>query len=184
PQDRSDRGAGAPGAAGGEGGRVSPRPSRCGGGARGGGDLDLQPHRALPGGGPSRRGREHRARDARERGPDEADRARIGDLLPPQLRGSASPIPGHRGARVDGRPLFVANRRRTRAISLAKRYGGQSMSFDELPVALQRADIVVAATSSPHLLVEARELAEVMEERGGSSMLIVDLAVPRDIDPS
>src|SRR5437763_2212535 len=98
--------------------------------------------------------------------------------------GESSELTARALADGGGRPLFVANRRRTRAISLAKRYGGQSMSFDELPVALQRADIVVAATSSPHPLVEARELAEVMEERGGSSMLIVDLAVPRDIDPS
>ena len=79
-------------------------------------------------------------------------------------------------------PLFVASRRRSRAISLAKRYGGESLSFDELPVALERADIVVAATASPHLLLEADELAEVMKVRQGRSLLLIDLAVPRDID--
>jgi glutamyl-tRNA reductase len=56
------------------------------------------------------------------------------------------------------------------------------MSFDELPLALERADIVVAATASPHLLLEARELAEVMDERGNRPLLLIDLAVPRDID--
>ena len=80
------------------------------------------------------------------------------------------------------RPVFVASRRRDRAISLARRYEGQSVSFDELPGALARADIVVAATASPHLLLEARELAEVMDERRGRPLLLVDLAVPRDID--
>jgi glutamyl-tRNA reductase len=98
--------------------------------------------------------------------------------------GESSELTARALAEGGGHPLFVATRRRSRAISLAKRYGGGSVSFDELPWALQGADILVAATSSPHLLVEARELAEVMEERGGSSMLIVDLAVPRDIDPS
>jgi glutamyl-tRNA reductase len=80
------------------------------------------------------------------------------------------------------RAVFVANRRRDRAISLARRYGGSSVSFDELPQALQGADIVLAATASPHLLLEARELAEVMNARPGRPMLLIDLAVPRDID--
>jgi glutamyl-tRNA reductase len=82
------------------------------------------------------------------------------------------------------RTLFVATRRRDRALALAKRYGGSTLSFDELPRALARVDIVVAATASPHLLLEARELAAVMATRGGRPMLLIDLAVPRDIDSS
>ncbi len=81
-----------------------------------------------------------------------------------------------------GRTVFVASRRRDRAVSLARRYGGDSVSFDELPHALGRADILVAATASPHLLLEARELAEVMSMRRGRPLLLIDLAVPRDID--
>jgi glutamyl-tRNA reductase len=81
-----------------------------------------------------------------------------------------------------GRPVFVASRRRDRAISLAKRYGGESLMFDELPRVLERADILVAATASPHLLLEAQELAEVMAGRGGRPLVLIDLAVPRDID--
>jgi glutamyl-tRNA reductase len=81
-------------------------------------------------------------------------------------------------------PVFVASRRRDRAISLARRYHGESVDFQELPAALERADIVVAATASPHLLIESRELAEVMEGRPGRPMLLLDLAVPRDIDPA
>jgi glutamyl-tRNA reductase len=80
--------------------------------------------------------------------------------------------------------VFVANRRRDRALSLARRFGGQSASFDELPDELVRADIVVAATSSPHLLLEAQEIAAVMGERGQRPLLLIDLAVPRDIDSS
>jgi glutamyl-tRNA reductase len=80
------------------------------------------------------------------------------------------------------RTVFVASRRRERAISLARRYGGRSVSFDELPASLEQADIVVAATASPHLLLEAGALAEVMEMRRGRPLLLIDLAVPRDID--
>ena len=78
--------------------------------------------------------------------------------------------------------LFVASRRRDRAISLAAQYGGSSLPFDELPEALVRADVVVAATASSHLLIEAEEIAEVMRMREGRPLLLIDLAVPRDID--
>ena len=78
--------------------------------------------------------------------------------------------------------VFVANRRRDRALSLAERFGGETVSFDELPGQLRRADIVVTATASPHLLLEAEEVAAVMRARGNRSLLMVDLAVPRDID--
>jgi glutamyl-tRNA reductase len=81
-----------------------------------------------------------------------------------------------------GRLVFVASRRSDRAISLARRYGGESLMFDELPRALERADILVAATASPHLLLEAQDLAQVMAARGGRPLLLIDLAVPRDID--
>ncbi len=80
------------------------------------------------------------------------------------------------------RAVFVASRRRDRAISLARRHGGDSVSFDELPAELARADIVVSATSSPHLLLEVRELSEVMGCRAERPMLLIDLAVPRDIE--
>ena len=78
--------------------------------------------------------------------------------------------------------MFVANRRRDRAIALARRFGGATIAFDQLPAELERADIVVASTSSPHSIVGAEELALVMEARGGRPLLLLDLAVPRDID--
>jgi glutamyl-tRNA reductase len=78
--------------------------------------------------------------------------------------------------------MFVANRRRDRAIALAERFGGSSGSFDALPTELERADVVVSATASPHAIIEAEELAYLMEGRS-RPLLLVDLAVPRDIDP-
>jgi glutamyl-tRNA reductase len=79
--------------------------------------------------------------------------------------------------------LFVANRRRERATVLADRFGGGTIAFDELPPALEEADIVVASTSSPHALIGADELAPIMATRT-RPLLLIDLAVPRDIDPS
>ena len=80
--------------------------------------------------------------------------------------------------------LFVANRRRERAEALAHRFDGSTISFDDLPNALLEADILVASTSSPHALVEAEVLAEVVDEREGRPLLLIDLAVPRDIEPA
>jgi glutamyl-tRNA reductase len=79
--------------------------------------------------------------------------------------------------------MFVANRRRERAIALARRFGGSTIAFDRLPGELERADIVVASTASPHAIVGAEELSVVMAARAGRPLLLLDLAVPRDIDP-
>ena len=80
--------------------------------------------------------------------------------------------------------MFVANRRRERAIALARRFGGETIAFDGLPYELRRADIVVASTASPHAILGAQELAVVATARAGRPLLLLDLAVPRDIDPN
>jgi glutamyl-tRNA reductase len=79
--------------------------------------------------------------------------------------------------------VFIANRRYNRAIGLAERFGGQAVRIEEMPTQLERADIVVASTNSPHHLIERTELEVVMEAREGRPLLMIDLAVPRDIDP-
>jgi glutamyl-tRNA reductase len=79
--------------------------------------------------------------------------------------------------------VFVANRRYDRAIGLAQRFGGRAVRFDELPAELERADIVVSSTGSPHHIVERDELATVVHSRTGRPLLLIDIAVPRDIDP-
>jgi glutamyl-tRNA reductase len=80
--------------------------------------------------------------------------------------------------------VFVANRHYDRAIGLAERFGGAAVRFEELPEQLQAADIVVSATNSPHHIVERDELEHVMSTRDGRPLLLVDIAVPRDVEPS
>jgi glutamyl-tRNA reductase len=82
------------------------------------------------------------------------------------------------------RSVFVANRHYDRAIGLAQRFGGQAIRFDLLPSELEKADIVLSSTASPHHIVGRDELAAVMESRGGRPLLLIDIAVPRDIDPA
>jgi len=79
--------------------------------------------------------------------------------------------------------VFIANRGYNRAISLAEKFGGNAVRIDELPAQLAKADIVVSTTNSPHHLIERSELEVIMRQRDGSPLLLIDLAVPRDIDP-
>jgi len=79
--------------------------------------------------------------------------------------------------------MFVANRHADRALSLAQRFGGSVVGLDKLPDQLLHADIVLSSTSSPHPIVGREELEVVMAEREGRPLLLIDIAVPRDIDP-
>jgi glutamyl-tRNA reductase len=82
------------------------------------------------------------------------------------------------------RTIFVANRRYDRAIGLAARFGGEAVRFDDLPELLVRADIVVSCTASPHQIIGREELEQVLDERGDRPLLLIDIAVPRDVDPA
>jgi glutamyl-tRNA reductase len=78
--------------------------------------------------------------------------------------------------------VFVANRRYDRAIGLAQRFDGHAVRFDELPTQLAAADIVVSSTGSPHSLIGREDMETVMELRDDRPLLLIDIAVPRDID--
>jgi glutamyl-tRNA reductase len=80
--------------------------------------------------------------------------------------------------------VFFANRRADRARSIAARFGGEVVSLEDLPARLETADIVVSSTASPHPIIGAGELELVMERRGGRPLLLIDIAVPRDVDPA
>jgi glutamyl-tRNA reductase len=79
--------------------------------------------------------------------------------------------------------IFVANRHADRALSLAQRFGGSVVGLERLPEQLEQADIVLSSTSSPHAIVGREELEQVMTARTGRPLLLIDIAVPRDIDP-
>jgi glutamyl-tRNA reductase len=80
--------------------------------------------------------------------------------------------------------MFVANRRYDRALGLAQRFGGRAVAFDDLPSELVDADIVVSATGAPHQIIGRDELQHVAATRMGRPLVLLDLAVPRDIEPA
>lgn len=79
--------------------------------------------------------------------------------------------------------VFLANRHADRALSIAQRFGGSVVGLDRLPEQLAKADIVVSSTSSPHPIVGEEELRMVMGARDCRPLLLIDIAVPRDVDP-
>jgi glutamyl-tRNA reductase len=83
----------------------------------------------------------------------------------------------------DGR-LLVANRTASRAQELAARCGGRALDWHDLTRGLEEADVVLASTGSPYFLLEAGRVEEVMVARPTRPLLVVDIAMPRDVDPA
>jgi glutamyl-tRNA reductase len=79
--------------------------------------------------------------------------------------------------------FMVANRSRERGESFAAAYCARVVSLEGLPVALPGADVVVSATSAPDLVVREEMVRQAMKIRKNRSLLLLDLAVPRDVDP-
>ncbi len=82
-----------------------------------------------------------------------------------------------------GARLSVLGRNPERVAQLAQSVAGQPRSWDELPDALKEADMVVSSTSAPHYVVTRELLKEAFRSRRTRSLFLIDLAVPRDIDP-
>jgi glutamyl-tRNA reductase len=80
--------------------------------------------------------------------------------------------------------LIVANRTLEQAHALVAQFGGYAIALDEIPAHLGEADIVIAATTSPGLMLDAARVRACLKQRRRRPMFMVDLAVPRDIDPT
>lgn len=80
--------------------------------------------------------------------------------------------------------IFVTNRTYIQAVSLAERFGGRAVKFDKLPEILKEADIVISSTSAPHYILKYRDIASLAEARNKRPLFIIDLGVPRNIEPS
>ncbi|MBI4302623.1 MAG: glutamyl-tRNA reductase [Chloroflexi bacterium] len=79
--------------------------------------------------------------------------------------------------------ITVTNRTHTRAIELANEVKGEACPFDQLEQALARSDIVFSATTSLNYILTAPLLKKAMRQRNQRDLYIVDIAVPRDVDP-
>jgi glutamyl-tRNA reductase len=78
----------------------------------------------------------------------------------------------------------VANRTRARAAKLAARTGGRVVDFGELATALVTADVMLTSTGASDLIIDRGDIEAVQAHRDGRPLLIVDVAMPRDVDPA
>jgi glutamyl-tRNA reductase len=79
--------------------------------------------------------------------------------------------------------IFVANKTYQRAASLAERFEGTAVRFDEFQPYLETCDIVIASTAAPHYLIGPEQIEKALQARRRRGLFLIDLSVPRNIDP-
>ncbi|HHL39820.1 MAG TPA: glutamyl-tRNA reductase [Deltaproteobacteria bacterium] len=79
--------------------------------------------------------------------------------------------------------IFVANRTYSRAVEMARGFGGKAIMFREFTHYLKEVDIVIASTGARSFIIRPEEIEGVMRERKQRPMFFIDISVPRNIDP-
>ena len=79
--------------------------------------------------------------------------------------------------------VLVSNRTHKKAEEMAKMFNGKAVRFDDLVKEMARADIVISSTAAPHPVIQKEDMAKVMKARRNKPIFIIDIAVPRDVDP-
>lgn len=80
--------------------------------------------------------------------------------------------------------IVVANRSIERAEALAKDLGGRAVRYDDWGREFEKIDIAISSTSAPHYILDRARLEPLMKLRRHRPLLLIDIAVPRDIDPA
>lgn len=80
--------------------------------------------------------------------------------------------------------VIVSNRSYERAVELANEMKGRALRFDEWEGVLHEVDVIISSTSAPHFVIKPDMVEQVMRRRRWEPLLIIDIAVPRDVDPS
>jgi glutamyl-tRNA reductase len=80
--------------------------------------------------------------------------------------------------------VLVANRTFERARELAERFNGEAIRYDDLYERMRDADIVISSTAATHYVITKDHVAQSMRGRGGRPLFLIDIAVPRDIEPA
>ena len=81
------------------------------------------------------------------------------------------------------RKVLIANRTISKAVELAEKFRGEAYSLDELTTALTKADIVISSTGAPSCVITKNMVASILKPRKYKPLFIIDIAVPRDVEP-
>jgi glutamyl-tRNA reductase len=82
------------------------------------------------------------------------------------------------------RQIVVSSRSAEGAETLAREFGGRSVPFDDWSSEFDKIDIVISSTAAPHPILDRAKLEPLMKLRRHRPLLLIDIAVPRDIDPA
>jgi glutamyl-tRNA reductase len=82
------------------------------------------------------------------------------------------------------RNVVIAGRSFDRAQMLAQEFGGRAVPFDNWQAEFEKIDIAISSTSAPHHILDRAKLEPLMKARKQRPLLLIDIAVPRDIDPA
>jgi len=80
--------------------------------------------------------------------------------------------------------ITVVNRTLERAENLAQNWGGRAATFEMLPDLLVKTDVLITSTGAPHIIIHPWMVEAAFVQRNGNPLVIMDIAVPRDVNPS
>ena len=86
--------------------------------------------------------------------------------------------------RSGAKRIFVTNRTWERALEMAELFQGEAIEYTQFPARLHEMDIVIASSGAPHYILNRDQMQQAIAARRNSPMYLIDLAVPRNIDPS
>jgi glutamyl-tRNA reductase len=86
--------------------------------------------------------------------------------------------------RSGAKKIFVTNRTRSRAEEMARLFDGRVVEYSAFPDMLHQADIVIASSGAPNYILTRDDMQRVIAERRNKPMFLIDIAVPRNIDPA
>ena len=79
--------------------------------------------------------------------------------------------------------IYVMNRTCAHAVALVERFGGKVVPFCDIKEILNEVDVCICATDAPHYILERNTIQKVMDTRKNRKLLLVDVSMPRDVDP-
>ena len=80
--------------------------------------------------------------------------------------------------------IIVANRTFANAVTLAEKFNGRAIKFEEMEVFLKEVDIIISSTGATRFILTAAQVKSVMRTRKNRPLFFIDIAVPRDLDPN
>jgi glutamyl-tRNA reductase len=98
--------------------------------------------------------------------------------------GEMAELAAHHFASLKVPRLSVVNRTLSKAADLAKQFNGAAFPFDKLPEQIVGADIILFSTAAPEPILAREQLSGLMEQRKHRSLFLIDIGVPRNVDPA